>query len=58
MALCAIVDSLESGPALRDYFLRCKADGAGGLSPVREDNAAARKTGRKGGLARLINYIY
>jgi len=40
---------------LRGFFSRRKADDAGGLTPVKEDNAAARKKDRKY-FAYLIGY--
>jgi len=43
---------------LRGYFSRCKADDEGRLPPGKEDNAAARKIDRKGGVVlELIDYI-
>ena len=32
---------------MRGYFSRCKAEDAGGLTPGKDDNAAARKIDRK-----------
>ena len=41
--------TLKMSQNLRGYFLRCKADDEGMLPHGEEDNAAARKTDRKGG---------
>lgn len=42
---------------MRGYFLRCKEDDEDRLTPVEEDNEAARKIDRKGrAFLGLINY--
>jgi len=39
--------SSKSPQDLRRYFLSCKAEDAGGLTPAKDDNAARQKIDRK-----------